>query len=295
MEVRNWNKRIRYVVVTPVRDEEKHVEKTILSMAAQTILPTEWIIVNDGSTDNTGVIIDQYEKKYSWIKSLHRKNRGYRKSGGGVIETFYKGHNALKTKDWDFICKFDGDLSFDSNYFEKCFRYFEAEPRLGIGGGVVYHNLNGSIVLEKNPKFHVRGATKIYRKECWDQLGGLIKAPGWDTVDEVKANMLGWTTHSFDDLGLIHHKYTGSADGIWGGCVKNGRADYIAGYHPLFMTAKCIKRIKDKPYFISAIGLFYGYMSGYIKGIKQVQDQQLIKYLRRQQLNKLLFRNSIWK
>jgi poly-beta-1,6-N-acetyl-D-glucosamine synthase len=286
---------IRYVVVTPVRDEERHIEKTILSMLAQTILPSEWIIVNDGSTDGTAGIINRYARQHSWIKALHRQNRGFRKAGGGVIEAFNEGYEALAPSDWNFLVKFDGDLSFEPDYFERCFKYFSAEPTLGIGGGVVYHEINGSRELEKNPRFHVRGATKIYRKACWDALGGLIQAPGWDTLDEVKANMLGWTTHSFDDLKLVHHKYTGSADGTWGGWVKNGRANYIAGYHPLFMTVKCIKRIFEKPYLISALGLFYGFITGYLEGVQQVPDPKLIRYLRSQQMKRLLLKKSIWK
>lgn len=264
-------------------------------MLAQTILPAEWIIVNDGSIDDTGAIIDSYVRKHSWIKALHRKNRGYRKSGGGVVEAFNDGYRLITTLDWDFLVKLDGDLSFAPDYFEQCFKHFATEPTLGIGGGEIHHYLNGSLVLEKNPRFHVRGATKIYRKACWDTLGGLIQAPGWDTVDEVKANMLGWTTQSFADLKLIHHKYTGSADGTWGGWVKNGRANYVSGYHPLFMTVKCMKKAFEKPYLIGAFGLLYGFIFGYLHGDQQVPDSELIRYLRNQQMNRLLFKKSIWK
>ena len=263
-------------------------------MLAQTIRPEEWMIVNDGSTDDTGAIVDRYASQHSWIKPLHRQNRGFRKSGGGVIEAFYEGYGALASSEWDFLVKFDGDLSFGPDYFERCFNYFSAEPTLGIGGGDVYHDIGGSLVLEQNPRFHVRGATKIYRKACWDALGGLIRDPGWDTLDEVKANMLGWTTHSFPDLKLIHHKYTGSADGTWGGWVKNGRANYIAGYHPIFMTVKCLKRAFQRPYLISALALFYGFITGYLGGVQQVPDPALIRYLRNQQMNRLLSKSSIW-
>ncbi|BFU93465.1 MAG: glycosyl transferase family 2 [Nitrospira sp.] len=286
---------LTYVVISPVRDEMAHIEKTIQSMVAQTTLPTQWIIVNDGSTDDTRQIINRYVAKCAWIKAIHRENRGFRKSGGGVIEAFNEGYRALATSEWDFLVKFDGDLSFDTDYFEKCFKYFAVEPMLGIGGGDVYHDIDGSLIVEKNPRFHVRGATKIYRKACWDALGGLIQAPGWDTLDEVKANMLGWTTHSFPDLKLIHHKYTGSADGTWGGWVKNGRANYIAGYHPLFMAVKCLKRSFQRPYLISALGLFYGFIAGYLKGVQQAPDPALIRYLRNQQICRLLLKDSIWK
>lgn len=286
---------ITYVVITPVRDEAKHLEKTILSMLAQTVRPHEWIIVDDGSTDGTGEIADRYARKHSWIKALHRKDRGFRKSGGGVIEAFNAGYAAIATSEWDFLVKFDGDLSFAPTYFEQCLRYFAAEPALGIGGGDVYHDIGGSLVLEKNPRFHVRGATKIYRRACWDAIGGLIQAPGWDTLDEVKANMLGWKTRCFPDLKLIHHKYTGSADGSWGNWVKNGRGAYISGYHPAFVIVKSIRRAFEKPLLIGGLGLLYGFVSSFFLGVPRVEDKALITYLRKQQLNRLLLKESIWK
>jgi poly-beta-1,6-N-acetyl-D-glucosamine synthase len=285
----------RYVVISPVRDEAAYLKLTIESMVAQTIRPSEWIIVDDGSTDATGKIIDDYASRYPWIRAAHRENRGFRKSGGGVVEAFNDGYDALAVQDWDFIVKMDGDLSFEPAYFEKCLAIFQREKRLGIGGGVVYHIENGVKSFEPNPSFHVRGATKIYRKECWDAIGGFWPAPGWDTMDEVKANMLGWTTRSFSDLHLQHHRYTGAADGIWGGLVKNGRANYICGYHPLFMIAKCFSRLPRKPYVIGSIALFWGFVSGYLKRLPRVDDHQTIDFLRRQQLGRLWGRETIWR
>jgi poly-beta-1,6-N-acetyl-D-glucosamine synthase len=285
----------KYTVITPVRDEEKYIENVFKSMISQQVIPTEWIIIDDGSTDKTGSIVDGYSSKYKWIRVIHRKDRGFRKSGNGVVDAVNEGLHSLSTSDWEFLVKLDGDLSFGPDYFKKCFQHFVDEPALGIGGGDIYHDVEGKLILEKNPAFHVRGATKIYRKACWNALGGLIAVPGWDTLDEVKANMLGWKTHSFADLRLVHHKYTGSADGLWGGWVKNGRANYISGYHPAFMILKCISRTFKKPYLISGFGLFYGFVSGYFKGIPQVSDRALIKYLRKQQMNRILMKESIWK
>ena len=286
----------RYIIITPVRDEEKFIEKTIQSILSQTIRPIEWVIVNDGSSDNTGRIIDKCASQHNWIKTVHREDRGFREAGGGVIEAFYEGYSSLESRDWDYIVKLDGDLSFYEDYFEKCFKEFENNPKLGIGGGAVYDLLiNGKLEIAKVPLFHVRGATKIYNRACWNAIGGLIKAPGWDTLDEVKANMLGWETKAFPEIVLIQLKATGSADGTWTNWVKNGKANYISGYHPLFMIFKCIKRISQKPYIISSIGLLYGFGSGYIREIPQVNDKCLIKYLRKQQLRRLLGRSTIWK
>jgi hypothetical protein len=160
---------------------------------------------------------------------------------------------------------------------------------------VICYVVDGKKTFEEAPRFHVRGATKIYRKECWQGIGGLLAAPGWDTMDEVKANSLGWTTRSFPHLHLEHQRSTGAADGVWPTLVKYGRANYICGYHPLFMTGKCIVRLIQRPYVIGSIGLMYGFISGCLKGVPQTTDRAAIKYLRDQQIRKLLGRETVWK
>lgn len=283
-----------YVIITPVRNEGQYIEQTVKSVITQTILPKEWIIVNDGSIDDTAEIITNYAYKYSWMKIVHRKDRGYRKSGKGVMEAFFQGYNNLKFKNYDFIIKLDGDLTFNPEYFEKCFQYFSEDQQLGIAGGTVYNDVNGTLICEKNPRFHVRGATKIYKRECWQSIYDLLNTTGWDTIDEVKANMLGYKTKTFPDLKVIQLKNTGIVDGIWRSWIKNGRANYIAGYHPIFMIMKCIRRIFTKPIIVSSMALFIGYVSGYIKKIPQVDDRGLIQYIRKNQMRKLLFKESMW-
>ncbi len=274
-----------------MRDEEDYIEYTIESVISQTTLPLEWIIVNDGSRDNTGAIVESYAEKYPWINVRHLPDRGSRKAGGGVIEAFYKGYDTLKFKDWDFIVKLDGDLSFQADYFEKCFSYFAHASTLGIGGGTVCFLRNGALGVESagDPKFHVRGATKIYRRACWDAIGGLLAMTGWDTLDEVKANMLKWRTQTFFNPKLRHHRYTGGADGAWKDWVKNGRANYMVGYHPLFMLGKFIRRLTRRPLLVSSLGLMFGFLSGYFARIPRSTEKEVIAYLRKQQLRKLFF------
>jgi biofilm PGA synthesis N-glycosyltransferase PgaC len=285
----------KYVIITPARDEEAYIHKTTLAVVQQTKRPEQWIIVDDGSRDRTGAIIDGYAAAHSWIKAVHRSNRGFRQAGGGVIDAFNEGYQQIESLDWDFIVKLDADLSFAPDYFERCFAEFEKDESLGIGGGSIYHEQDGALKLEPNPRFHVRGATKIYKRECWEKLGGLLRAPGWDTVDEVKANMLGWTTRSFPHLQVSHYRFTGAADGAWKDSVKNGRANYIAGYHPLFMLLKCLRRVAAKPYLTGAMGLLWGFLSGYFARTARLEDPELIHYTRTQQMRRVLFLESIWK
>lgn len=286
----------RYCVVSPARNEEANLPGTIASMVSQTIRPVRWVIVDDGSSDATGAIAEAAAREHAWIEVLHRPDRGARKQGGGVVETFNEGYERVRGLDWDYVVKFDGDLSFEPDYFERCLLEFEKDSKLGIGGGTIsVRNESGKLVRESDdPEFHVRGATKIYRRGCWDQLGGLHVAPGWDTLDELKANMLGWTTRTFPDIPLEHHRHTGAADGTWKNWVKNGRANFITGYHPIFMVAKVMGRVISQRRIKPAFGLLWGFFSGYWEGAARVPDAALIRYVRDQQMRRLMGRPSLW-
>lgn len=284
----------RYVMITPARNEGRAIEETILSVIAQSVRPVEWVIVNDGSRDETANIIDQYAQHFPWIHCVHRSDRGYRSPGSGVMQAFYAGYDTLQCSDWQYLVKFDADLVPEADYFKRCLNAFREDPRLGVSGGTVYHMANGVRQIETVPGFHVRGATKIYRRACWEGLGGLLPAPGWDTLDEVKANMLHWSTRSLQIL-VRQRRATGACDGEWADNLKNGRANYISGYHPLFMAAKCLRRMAQRPYLFGAIALMTGYLGGYLKRLPRVQDPALIRYLRQQQLRRLCLAESIWK
>jgi poly-beta-1,6-N-acetyl-D-glucosamine synthase len=285
----------RYIIISPVRNEREHLAGTIAAVSAQTIRPLRWILVDDGSGDGTGSLIDDAAERFEWVEACHRPDRGFRQAGGGVIDAFYDGYERIGTDIWNYLVKLDGDVSFEADYFAKCFGHFDAEPRLGIGGGTVCQDGAERVVESAvDPAFHVRGATKIYREACWRAIGGLIRAPGWDTVDEFKANMLGWRTHTFPDVALTHHRYAGEAYGQWHNWTKNGLANYVAGYHPLFMLVKCLKRVFHKPPLIVSTGLWIGFCSGYLKRVPQVADHQVIRYVRQQQLRRMFLRPSIY-
>lgn len=286
----------RYVVITPVRDEAPYIERTIQSMLYQSLRPTRWIVVDDGSSDGTAEILDRHAEEIEWMTVLHRHDRGYRAAGGGVMDAFLAGHALVEENSWDYLVKLDGDLSFDCAYFEQCLAHFRNEPTLGIGGGTVYQIEHGQMRIDAvgDPPFHVRGATKIYRHACWQAIGLPVKAPGWDTIDEIRANLKGWATRTFADLQLIQHKPTGAAAGHWANAFKNGRANYMTGYHPAFMLAKCARRALRNPPLVEAAALLAGFCSGYLKQLPQQVDAETLGYIRRQQLRRMLLRPSIY-
>lgn len=286
----------RYVIITPARDEARHLAHTVESVLGQSLQPREWIMVDDGSSDATGKLMDRTAEGRPWIRVCHRPDRGRRILGIGVMEAFYDGYELLTANDWEFLVKLDADLSFAPDYFENCFRRFEADPKLGIAGGTVFRMRNGKPVAEgqSDPPFHVRGATKIYRRACWETIGGLFRGTGWDTIDEVKANMFGWRTCTFRDLELLQYRRTGGAEGQWRNAIKNGRANYITGYLPAFMAAKCARRLVEYPAVIGAVGLAWGFFSSYLVREARIPERDVIRYLRGQQMRKLTFRGSIW-
>jgi len=284
-----------YVIISPVCDEAELIERTIESVVAQTVLPREWVLVNDGSTDATGEILDRISAQYDWIRVVHNPDRGFRAAGSGVMEAFYAGYETLAVKAWDFVVKLDGDLTFAPTYFERCFGHFADQPKLGIGGGVIYNLIDGEEVLEPHPKFHVRGATKIYRRACWEAIAGLVKQPGWDTLDEVHSQMLGWGTESFFDLRLVQLRTTGDAAGQWRNWVKNGRACFVVGYHPLFILARAALHLIRRGNAVASAGMLYGYGHALFTGVKKIASAEVVRFVRRQQLRRLVGLSSIWR
>ncbi len=282
----------QYVIITPVKDEEKHIEQTINSVLNQTIKPVKWIIVNDRSTDRTGEIINKYESKHSWIKGIETKANSPRKMGGQVA--LMHGLDSINVNDYDYFIRMDGDVTFEKDFFEKIFKRFEENQKLGIASGVCYVQENGKLVEEKNPHFHTRGPLKIYRKECYNEIGGLDPNEGWDTIDEVKANMLGWKTQNFPELKVIHLRKTQTASGALTGQKYKGRVSYYTGYHPLFALLRSFRVMYKKPYILGGLSMLSGFLEGYIKRLPRVNDPALISYLRKQQMNRLLRKNTIW-
>lgn len=283
----------KFAIVTPVKDEEKYFVKTIDSVLSQEYRPQKWIIINDGSTDRTGEIVEELGKKNDWVEGIHIRNHSQRKPGGESVLDI--GIKRLNLNSYDFFVRMDGDLSFDKSYFKRLFSKFEQNPKLGIASGVCYAPSDGKLIEEKHPRFHTRGPLKTYRIQCYFDIGGVERCLGWDTIDEIKSNMLGWQTRSFPDLKIVHLRKTQTASGVLNGIRNIGITSYSLGYHPIFMFLRAIKRMTKPPFFIGGGYMLYCFIGAYFKGDKQINHKKFITYLRRQQLNRVLGRNTIWK
>lgn len=277
---------LKYVVITPVRDEEAYIGKTLSSVVAQTVKPRRWIIVDDGSADRTAEIVGKYAAEHSWITMIQREDRGFRQRGPGVVDAFYAGLEQVAPTAYEVVVKLDGDLSFAPDYFEDLLGEFEANPRLGIASGQPYTPGGGEWVTQQAHYPRTHGPTKAYRRQCFEAIGGLRRSLGWDGVDDWHARMLGWEARSFAHLIVLHHRDYGSAYGRLQGFIEQGQGAYFMGYHPLYLFARAGRRMFMRPYFAGGLGMIWGYTVSWLAGREQVEPE-LARFVRREQLHLL--------
>lgn len=282
---------IKYIIISPVRNEEKYIEKAFLSVISQTVKPVEWIIINDGSTDTTKEIIETYLNKFRWIKLINRPDKGHR-AGAGPAEAFNEGLHYIKS-DYDYLVNLDGDVSFEPQYFEKLFIEFEKYPKLGIASGKSYYLENGKPLLYRCANTSTMGPSKVYRKECFMDIGDkLANNICWDMIDDIKAQMKGWQTRSINSIKFIHYKRIGFKQGnTIKTQIKAGQILYSFGYHPLYMIGKSLYRIIDKPYVIGSLAMLWGYLLSLLKREQQIEDKEMMRFLQARQIEILTFKN----
>lgn len=272
--------------VIPTYNEEAFISNTLASIVAQTYLPKKIVIVNDNSTDGTQTIIDSYVAKYDWIASVYNSSENKHLPGSKVIRAFQKGFESLD-KHFDIIIKLDADLILPTNYFEKIVETFQSNDRIGMVGGFAYIEKNGEWILENlTDKYHIRGAFKAYRKECFDEIGGLQPAMGWDTVDELLCRYYNWQIVTLPELKVKHLKPTGA---IYDASAryKQGEAFYTLGYGITITTIAALKLAarKGKPL------LFIDYIKGFYKAQKEnkplLVNQEQAKFIRNYRWKKI--------
>lgn len=278
-----------YVIISPVRDEGQWIARTIESVAAQTILPSEYILVDDASNDQTPQVIQHYTEIYSWVRLIALPPRPPMSGAEAVVRAFNIGYEQRNTLQPDFLVKLDGDLEFGTDFFAECFKAFEDDPKLGITGGVIRTLHGNRWVPESVPRHHVRGATKVYRWACWRDIGGFVPRHGWDGIDILRAQMKGWESRHLPHLMVDHFRPTGKRQGGVRVRIERGRTSYFLGYNPLFVLLTSLRRIVDWPYITGGLAILFGYLSAWIRRQPQVDDPDLIAFVRRQQLRRMTF------
>jgi poly-beta-1,6-N-acetyl-D-glucosamine synthase len=283
-----------YVLVTPVRDEEKTIGRTIKAVLKQTLLPREWVIVSDGSTDATDEIVRRAAEENPWIRLLALTPRPGR-SFAAVVYNTETGIRNLEFRDYAYLGLLDSDVEFQADYFELIMRRFEAEPALGLAGGVV---IDVGLPKDRFPRnrIDVPGAVQFFRRECFERIGGLIPIPegGWDGMTCAMARMQGYKTRLFTDLVVDHLKPRNISEG---GVVRRkwqmGVRDHALGYHPLFELVKCVGRLKDQPRVIGALAWWTGYCTAQLQRHPRIVNASVVAYIRGEQMDRL--KGIFWK
>jgi len=283
---------MKFVIITPVRDEEQFLPVTIKCMLEQSVLPAEWIIVNDGSKDKTQDIIESAAENTAFIKSVSLDDRGFRKPGSGVVRAFYQGFVQIQNQDYDVVAKFDGDLEFPPNTLEEIAHAFEIDPKFGITGCTRYEKKGVDSAFRKVlvPKGFVGGPTKFYRRKCFEEIGGLIERAGWDGVDTIKANMKGWKTGELDSLKILHLKPTGTAkgEGMVKACQKYGDVSYYMGGYVWYFILRITGRSLEERNPQVGYCMLKGYRAA-AKAKVRMETEEFRHFLKKTQRKNILF------
>jgi glycosyltransferase involved in cell wall biosynthesis len=276
------------VLITPARNEEGYIEKTIRSVISQTALPRIWIIVSDGSTDRTDETVNQYAKENPWMELLRMPERRDRQFAAKVY-CFNAGYEKVRNLDYDAIGNLDADISFEKDYFEFLLAKFEEDPKLGVAGTPFVEDGNHYDYRFTNIE-HVSGACQLFRRECFEQIGGYvpIKGGGIDWVAVTTARMKGWKTRTFTENVCVHHRKMGTGNSnammAW---FRLGQKDYFLGNHPLWEVFRTLYQMTKKPFVVGGSFLLFGFAWAGLKGVNKPISKELMEFIRREQMGRL--------
>ena len=273
-----------YLLVSPCRNEAEYMKLTLNSVVSQTVKPDLWVIVDDGSTDETPKILNDYANRYSFIQVITREDRGHRSVGPGVIEAFYYGYDQVDVSQFDFVCKFDLDLDLPERYFEILIQRMNDNPRIGTCSGKAYFKdkKSGELISEKCGDEMSVGMTKFYRRTCFEEIDGFVRQVMWDGIDCHKCRQLGWIAVSWDEpeLQFIHLRPMGSSQqGIFTGRMRHGFGQYFMGTGLLYMTASSVFRMLHPPYFLGGFAMLWGYIKSMLLRKPRFEDTELVSFI----------------
>jgi poly-beta-1,6-N-acetyl-D-glucosamine synthase len=274
----------RYLLISPCRDEAQYLRRTLDSVAAQSVQPAAWVVVDDGSTDETPDILEEYARRLPYLRVVRRTDRGRRQVGPGVIEAFYAGLKTVRPEDFDYLCKLDTDLDLPVRYFELLMQRMESDPRVGTTSGKpwFFHPQTGALAPEICGDEMSVGMTKFYRVACFKEIGGFVREVMWDGIDCHRARMLGWIAESIDHepLRFVHLRPQGASQkGIWTGRLRAGFGQYFMGTSPLYYLVVALYRLPAHPVLIGSVAMLMGYLRSWLKSLPRYDDLEFRRFL----------------
>jgi hypothetical protein len=279
---------LSYALVTPARNEEGLIERTLQSVVSQTQPPARWIIVSDGSTDRTDQIVQRYAQTYPWIELLRREG-GEGRNFASKARAFNAGYEKLSRAQYDIIGSLDADVSFDEEFFSSLLARFVEMPDLGVAGALVLEGAMHYDYRFTNINF-VSGSCQLFRRECFEELGGYVpvEVGGIDWIAVTTARMKGWKTRTFVEKAYVHHRQLGSVGRrLWERWFRLGEKDYALGSHPLWQLARSVYQSKSRPYVLRGFMLLAGYTYGFVRRTKRPVPEQLVRFHRAEQMHRL--------
>lgn len=270
-----------FAIIIPAKNEENFIGDCLESIVRQTLQPVILIVVDDNSSDNTFDLVSNYAQRFDWIKVIRSEsNKINKEQGGAVIKAFNTGLEYLISVelDIDIICKFDADLIFPENYFTELAECFSHNSRVGICGGICVTRKNDSWKLDNIASYHVRGALKAVRYQCFEDIGGFKAVLGWDGLDEMSAMFHGWQVEVLD-VQVKHLRENYSDHNFLKKSFNSGYANYRNGGGFFLMLVRSIARLKRKPVFIYGILYFFGYLSAMIKNEPKTVSKELAVFI----------------
>jgi glycosyltransferase involved in cell wall biosynthesis len=280
---------MKYALITPARNEEKFIERTIESVIAQTLLPDRWIIVDDGSTDRTAKIVEGYLQRYPWIELVRQPKRTDR-NFGAKAQAVNAGLDRVRLLQFEVIGNLDADVSFGPHYLEFLIQKFSDDPELGVAGTPFTEDGYDSFQDSFEGESFVTGACQLFRYRCFQEIGGYVpnRAGGVDWIAVMTARMKGWKARSFPEQRHHHHRSSGTAEkSVWCAFFARGEKDYYLGGSPLWQLCRVGYRLSKKPIFMGGMALLFGYCWAAMRRMERPITPELMRFHRREQMKKL--------
>jgi biofilm PGA synthesis N-glycosyltransferase PgaC len=268
---------LTYAIITPARNEADMLGQLAAALRPQTRLPVRWVIVENGSSDQTVAVAERIVAESDWARLVVLAEAGERERGAPIVRALHAGLDALDVEP-DVVVNVDADVTMEPDYFKRLLEAFARDPALGIASGSAWEPSNGAWRQRFVTGGTVWGATRAYRWACLQDVLPLEARHGWDGIDQLKARARGWKTRTFTDLPFRHHRTEGLHDGsTWAHWLANGDTAYFMGYRPSYLLARTLHRMRRDP---AAFGLVYGYLAAAVRRSPRLEDQEARAVLR---------------